>query len=130
MAHLPLPISLTNVRLFSTVLDIQLFFFRAKAYFGKFCNDHEMNKDFSSARYHKSNGQVERAIAFVKNIIRRCIGNSSVDLALLQYRNMPLGKDVESPAAILMNRPLRTLLPCTDQSLITDNDLNKDFISC
>ena len=42
----------------------------------------------SSPRYHQSNGQVERAIGTVKNIVKKAMEDGSdVQLALLNFRN-------------------------------------------
>ena len=91
--------------------------------FNKFCSDYEMNHDYSSAGYPKSNGQVERKIQHVKNIIFKCHNDGSeLELALLQYRNTPLNNDIDSPAMLLMNRRLRTKLPCISSFLNTKHD--------
>ena len=43
-------------------------------------------------------------------------------MALLQYRNTPLSNDIDSPAMLLMNRRLRTKLPCISSFLNTRHD--------
>ena len=91
--------------------------------FKKFCSEYEFNHDYSSAGYPRSNGQVERKIQHIKNIIAKCLKDGSdLDLALLQYRNTPLSTDIDSPAMLLMNRQLRTKLPCMSRSLNTKHD--------
>ena len=53
----------------------------------KFCEQYDIKKDLSSARYSQSNGQVERAIGHVKNIIKRCSGKiDDINMCLLDYR--------------------------------------------
>ena len=91
--------------------------------FDQFCKDFEIEKDFSSARYAQSNGQVERTIQNVKKMLKKCNNEGSdFKLALLEYHNTPLDASLGSPAIILMGRSLRTRLPCIDKKLINDND--------
>ena len=98
--------------------------------FNKFCKEFEFNHEFSSAGYPKSNGQVERKVQHIKNIIFKCHEDGSdLEQALLQYRNTPLSSDISSPSMLLMNRPLRTRLPCNPNTLVTNNDImNRDSL--
>ena len=43
-------------------------------------------------------------------------------LALLNYRNTPIYNGMGSPAQMLLNRNLRTTLPCISKFLNTDSD--------
>ena len=89
-----------------------------------FCNYYGIFKDFSSSRWAQSNGQVERTIQSVKNMIKKCKSdNYDLTLALLDFHNTPLPQINLSPAKLLMGRKLRTRLPCTEDSLITESDL-------
>ena len=91
----------------------------------KFCEQYDIKKDFSSARYSQSNGQVERAIGHVKNIIKRCSGKiDDINMCLLDYRATPLTPSIGSPHNILLGRDVRTNLPCLPESLINENDRN------
>ena len=58
----------------------------------------------SSPRYPQSNGQVERAIGTVKNIVN----DSDVQLALLNFRNTVREGYSASPAQLLFGRRCRT----------------------
>ncbi|GBL81294.1 hypothetical protein AVEN_143612-1 [Araneus ventricosus] len=65
-----------------------------------------------SAKYPKSNGQVERTIQSVKQIFRKTLADSKDPyLALLLYRDTPVLGSIYSPAELLMNRKLSTVLP-------------------
>ncbi|GBN98242.1 hypothetical protein AVEN_268646-1 [Araneus ventricosus] len=65
-----------------------------------------------SAKYPKSNGQVERTIQTVKQIFRKTLADSKdPSLALLLYRATPLLRSIYSAAELLMNRKLSTVLP-------------------
>ncbi|GBN09346.1 hypothetical protein AVEN_156308-1 [Araneus ventricosus] len=65
-----------------------------------------------SAKYPKSNGQVERTIQTVKQIFRKTLADSKDPyLALLLYRATPVLGSIYSPAELLMNRSLSTVLP-------------------
>ncbi|KAG5871102.1 hypothetical protein JTB14_035799 [Gonioctena quinquepunctata] len=69
----------------------------------------------SSPRYSQSNGQVERAIQTVKNMFKKCfLDKRDPYLASLDLRNSPIDNE-NSPANILMNRNLRTILPQTNK---------------
>ena len=80
--------------------------------FTKFCKFYESDHTFSSAGFSSSNGQVERGIKTIKNLVIKCAKDGSdLCLGLLQYRNTPLGPNLGSPAELLFNRKLRTKLP-------------------
>ncbi|GBM76306.1 hypothetical protein AVEN_166163-1, partial [Araneus ventricosus] len=65
-----------------------------------------------SAKYPKSNGQVERTIQTVKQLFRKTLADSKDPyLALLLYRATPVLGSIYSPAELLMNRKLSTVLP-------------------
>ena len=89
----------------------------------EFCKKYDITKKFSAARHSQSNGQVERAIGHVKNIIRRCNGNiTEIKLCLLDYNATPLDAQLGSPHSILMNRQVRCRLPLLNKNMVTDND--------
>ena len=97
--------------------------------FNQFCKEYEFDHHFSSARYPRSNGQVERKIQHIKNIILKCHNdNSDLNLALLQYRATPLSSDLSSPAMLLMNRDIRTKLPCLSTMLNTKEDSENKIV--
>lgn len=71
----------------------------------------------SSPHYPYSNGQVERAIQTLKNMLLKASHtNSDIYLALLQYRNTP-SDSLASPSQLLMSRKLRTIIPTSTQQL-------------
>ena len=89
-----------------------------------FCNYYGISKDWSSSRWAQSNGQIERTIQSVKNMIKKCKSdNYDISLALLEFHNTPLPQLDISPAMLLMGRKLRTRLPCSETTLITEADL-------
>jgi len=74
----------------------------------------------SSPRYPRSNGQVERFVQTVKQLMRKAVeSNQDVAIALLQYRNALVAGCEYSPAQLLFNRSLRTRIPTLP---ITDPD--------
>ena len=95
--------------------------------FNSFCKKYEFNHTFSSAGYARSNGQVERKIAFVKDLIAKC-EPGNLDMALLQYRNTPLSANLGSPASILFGRNLRTRMPILDRDLVDKRDIENRIL--
>lgn len=66
----------------------------------------------SSPHHHQSNGQSERGIQIVKNIMRKCTHlGTDYRLALLEYLNTPISDIIPSPAESLQTRKLRSILP-------------------
>ena len=73
----------------------------------------------SSPRNPQSNGQVERAIGMVKNIVKKAMKDGSdVQLALLNFRNIVREGYSASPAQLLFDRKYRTVLPIQRSRLI------------
>lgn len=85
-----------------------------------FSNKWKFEHMTSSPRYPQSNGQVERAIQTVKNILRKtAYDQSDFNLGLLEFSNTPTSSEIPSPAELLNNRKLRSIVPCTSVLLQT-----------
>ena len=92
--------------------------------FRKFCLNYECDHKFSSSRYAQSNGFAERSVQTVKNTIKKCIvDGTDLNIAILNYRNTPLGQGLSSPAVLLFSRNLRTKIPCVEKFLVNKTDL-------
>lgn len=79
--------------------------------FKVFTSTYGIEHKFSSPYHPKANGQAEKGVGIVKNLLRKSLETKEDPyLALLAYRSTPLdcGK---SPAELCMNRQLRTTLP-------------------
>lgn len=88
--------------------------------FKRFMKDWQIEHVTSSPYLSRSNGLVERSIATIKNIFKKCkVDNTDPYIALLQYRNTPKeNANISlSPAQLLMSRSLRTKLPVLESSL-------------
>ena len=82
--------------------------------FEEFAKSYSFHHVTSSPRYPQSNGQAERTVQTVKHLLKQ---STDQYMALLNYRTTPLPWCGLSPAELSMGRPLRTLLPQTDNQL-------------
>ncbi|XP_064475825.1 uncharacterized protein LOC135389723 [Ornithodoros turicata] len=81
--------------------------------FASFARSYGFRHETSSPRYPRSNGEAERMVRTVKDIMKK---SDDVFLALLSYRNSP-GPTGVSPAQLLMGRRLNTRLPVLPDTL-------------
>ncbi|XP_031333730.1 uncharacterized protein K02A2.6-like [Photinus pyralis] len=99
--------------------------------FANFVKTWHINHVTASPHHAQSNGQVERSIGTLKNMIIKAFEcNEDPYLALLQYRTTP-NESLNSPSQLLMSRLLRTRLPIKEsllQSQLTDLNKQKQFI--
>ena len=77
------------------------------AEFSKFSKYYGFRHITSSPHHPAGNGEAERAVQTVKNLLKK---EQDPFLALLNYRNTPLAQG-KSPAELLMKRQLRTRIP-------------------
>lgn len=76
--------------------------------FKEFATRYEFKHTTISPTYSQSNGQIERTVQTVKNIMRKC---DDITIGLLDYRNTPINELGSSPAQLLMSRRLRNRIP-------------------
>lgn len=76
----------------------------------QFSKEYQFQHETSSPYFPQSNGEAERAVKIVKDMLKR---NSDPYLAMLAYRTTPIQGGQYIPAELLMNRVLRTTLPTT-----------------
>ena len=81
--------------------------------FAKFADEYGFTHITSSPKYSQSNGEAEKAVQTVKNLIRK---SDDPYIALMTYRATPL-KNGYSPAELLMGRKIRTKLPVIPSEL-------------
>nr|XP_022907595.1 uncharacterized protein K02A2.6-like [Onthophagus taurus] len=79
----------------------------------------------STPNYPQSNGLIERHIQTIKKLMKKAKeeGNDMY-LVILEYRATPLDKSVPSPAEILFNRKIKTLIPISE-NLLNNNPKNE-----
>ena len=82
--------------------------------FAKFASTHGFNHITSSPLYPQSNGQAERTVQTVKQLIKK---SNDPYLALMSYRATPLTWCNFSPSELLMGRKIRTTIPQTGRQL-------------
>ena len=75
--------------------------------FKEFTKNWSISHQTSSPRFAQSNGEVERCVQTVKNLISK---SKDPYLALLAYRTTPLANG-EAPCQLLMGRMLRSTIP-------------------
>ena len=79
----------------------------------------------SSPRYPKSNGQVERCVQTVKQLMKKSVeSRQDIAIAMLQYRNAPIAGCEYSPAQLLFNRSLKSRIPALATSINGSTTLN------
>ena len=83
--------------------------------FANFADDYQFCHITSSPHFPSSNGQAERAVKTVKDLLRKA---GDPHLALLSYRSTPLPWCGRSPSELLMGRNIRTNLPQTADNLV------------
>nr|XP_054590599.1 uncharacterized protein K02A2.6-like [Nothobranchius furzeri] len=85
----------------------------ASSDFSSFAQDYGFRHVTSSPRYSQSNGEAERVVRTVKQLLSK---SPDPQRALLAYRAMPLAHGL-SPAQLLMGRRIRSTVPTTAQAL-------------
>ncbi|KAL8616423.1 hypothetical protein ACOMHN_041026 [Nucella lapillus] len=101
----------------------------ASADFRNFASDFGFTHTTSSPRYPQSNGEAERAVQTVKNLLKKA---KDPYIALLLYRASPLQNGL-SPSELLMGRKLKTkvpILPSHLQPQTPDHSLVKQKEEC
>ena len=90
--------------------------------FKKFAQTYEFEHIPSSPYFAQSNGKAEKGVQIIKRLWAKS-NETKTDpyLALLNYRSSPLSNG-RSPAELLMNRTLRTRLPCLKAHLPTTTE--------
>ena len=81
--------------------------------FQEFANDYDFSHITSSPRYPQSNGEAERAVQTVKELLEK---NDDPHKALLAYRSTPL-ENGYSPAELLFSRRIRGTVPILPDKL-------------
>ena len=89
--------------------------------FAKFSQYWGFQHKTSSPRHPSGNGEAERAVQTVKNLLKK---EQDPFLALLQYRNTPLASG-KSPAELMLGRKLRTRIPHFRTDEASDTEFRK-----
>lgn len=86
--------------------------------FKKFSQEWGFDCTYTSPYFPQANGQVERQIGTMKSILKKCFYEKTDPyLALLELHNTPLDNNLYSPAQLLLNRNLKSILPVTNKHL-------------
>ena len=86
--------------------------------FVDFAREWKIGLTTSSPNFPQSNGQAERVVQNLKNILKKCdYEGRDPYLALLEYRNTPITGIDYSPAQMSMSRMLRSKLPARSSLL-------------
>ncbi|XP_035829235.1 uncharacterized protein K02A2.6 [Aplysia californica] len=97
----------------------------ASCEFANFAETYGFEHKTSSPKHPQGNGEAERAVQTVKNLLRKA---DDPHIAILNYRATPL-KQGQSPAELLQGRQLRTKLPSLPSQLKPQGRKLKQFRS-
>ena len=90
--------------------------------FQKFCNSISVKQVVLSMYHHQSNGQVEACIKFIKQMFQKCADSGGdINMALLQICTTPLGQGLPSPATLMFNQQVCSIMPVLDQEPIGED---------
>ena len=78
--------------------------------FRRFCERLDIGHTTSSPYHHQSNGRAERAIATVKQILKKAESQTDVTKAITAYIDTPLSELLPSSAELFYNRHINTRL--------------------
>ena len=92
--------------------------------FAKFARDYGFIHVTTSPHYSQSNGQAERTVQTVKNMLRKA---EDPYKALLAYRNTVLEDIGLSPAQLFLGRMLKTDIPTTEPLLSANDKLSREI---
>ena len=88
----------------------------------KFCSSLNIKQAVSSGYHHQSNGQVEACIKFIKCTFKKCADSGrDMNMALLQIHTTPLGPGLLSPATLLFNQPVCSIMPVLDRKPVGED---------
>ena len=94
--------------------------------FRQFCKCMNVEQATSQSYHHKSNGQVEAYIKFMKCTMTKCIEtNDDIHVALVQIRATSLGPGLPSPAKLLFNHSIQGIMLIINRIPI-NSDNNED----
>lgn len=80
--------------------------------FKMFANQWGFRHVTSSPCWPQSNGMSERYVQTIKNILRKVHDNDrDIDIAMLEYRNTPIDRELPSPNEIMFGHKMRGILP-------------------
>lgn len=84
----------------------------------KFAKEWNFDHITSSTKNSQSNGMVERHIVTIKKIFKKldADGDKDLALALVEYRNTPIGEELKFLNELMFNRKVRSLLPLSINS--------------
>ena len=92
--------------------------------FAVFASSYGVNHVASSPKYPQSNGQVERMVQTIKNMLKK---STDPHIAVLSYRATPHPWCGYSPAELCMGRRIRTAVPQSNAILIPQWSYLKEF---
>ena len=88
------------------------------AEFRKFSEKYGFRHTTSSPHFPQSNGLAERLVGIVKSTLKKCdMSKTDPTLAMLFLRTTPISHTLPSPAELLYNRQLKSVLPSVKHQL-------------
>lgn len=92
--------------------------------FAEFAKDYGFNHVTTSPHFPQANGQAERTVQTVKNMLKKA---NDPYKALMAYRNTPIDNIGMSPAQLFLGRRLKTDLPTTSPLLSSETNSTSEL---
>ena len=97
--------------------------------FSDFCHQLDIRHVTSSPHYHQSNGRSERAIATIKQIMRKSESEVNITKGITAYLDTPISHSLPSSAELFLNQRINTRLSIVMSPGTLNEQQKQDILS-